>query len=271
MENETIEIQLLLEAIYLKYGYDFRNYAKASLNRRLAQRLKLSGLDNYCQLTHRILYDERFIETLIHDLSINVTEMFRDPHFYKVLRHEIIPLLATWPSLKIWVAGCSTGEEIYSLAILFKEEDLFQRTRFYATDFNETVLHKAQKGIYPVQRIQHYTANYQQSGGTGSLSDYYTAHYGSVLMDPALKANILFATHNLATDKSFNEMQFISCRNVLIYFDKKLQRRVLQVFYDSLCHGGLLALGDTECLVKSEYLDKFEEISAAEKIYRKVR
>jgi len=271
MENESIEIRLLLEAIYWKYGYDFRNYAEASLKRRLNHRLALSGLDNFCAMTHRVLYDKTFFETLILDLSINVTEMFRDQHFFKAIRQEIIPRLKSWPSRKVWVAGCSSGEEVYSLAIVFAEEDLYKKTRFYATDFNEVILEKARKGIYSAEQIQRYTLNYQQSGGRNSFSDYYTANYGSALMVESLKDNILFAAHNLVSDVSFNEMQFISCRNVLIYFDSTLQRRVLQVFYDSLALGGFLALGSKESLTHSEYRNKFEEVSALGKIYRKVR
>jgi len=270
-ENEALEINLLLEAIFLKYGYDFRHYARASIDRRLARRLQDSGLDNYSQMTHKLLHDRDFFEVLILDLSINVTEMFRDPEFYLVLRKEIVPLLQTWPSLKIWIAGCSTGEEVYSMAIVLKEAGLAKRSLLYGTDFNESVLYKAKKGIYTAVQIQKYTANYLKSGGCEPFSNYYNAHYDAALMAESLRHNILFAAHNLATDRSFNEMQLISCRNVLIYFDNELQNQVLKMFYDSLVHGGFLALGTRESLINSEYANKFEEVDSKNKIYRKKR
>lgn len=268
-ETENIELQLLLEAIFLKYGYDFRQYSRASVKRRVLHRLSLSGLNSISEMQHRVLREVEFFETLLRDLSINVTEMFRDPTFYKALRTEIIPFLKTYPFVKIWHAGCSTGEEVYSMAIVLQEEGLYKRTQLYATDFNDVVLQKAKEGIYPVENVKEYTLNYQKSGGKDSFVNYYTAKHDHIILNRSLKTNIVFANHNLVTDGVFGEMNLILCRNVLIYFTKELQNRVFKLFYDSLCHHGILCLGSKESLRFSEYGDRFEGIVEDEKIYRK--
>jgi chemotaxis protein methyltransferase CheR len=268
-EIEKIELQLLLEAIYLKYGYDFRDYARASVRRRIFHRLALSGLNNLAEMQHRLLHDVEFFETLLRDLSINVSEMFRDPTFYKALREHVIPILRTYPFLRIWHAGCSTGEEVYSMAIVLREEKLYERAQIYATDFNDIVLQRAREGIYPVECVKEYTTNYQQAGGKNSFVDYYTARHDSIIMNRALKTRLVFANHNLVTDGVFGEMNLIFCRNVLIYFNKPLQNRVFKLFYDSLCRRGLLCLGSKESLKFSDYASHFEEVVNHEKIYRR--
>lgn len=269
VENENIEIQLLIEAIYLKYGYDFRDYARASIKRRILHRLAVSGLKNISEMQHKLLNDTLFLETLLLDLSINVTEMFRDPSFYMALRKEVIPFLKTYPFIKIWHAGCSTGEEVYSMSILLREEDLYKRTQIYATDFNDVVLKKAKDGIFPIDRIKAYTLNYQKAGGSESFSDYYTADNESIIMDKSFKKNIVFAKHNLVTDSIFGEMNLIMCRNVLIYFNKDLQNRVIKLFRDSLCHNGYLCLGSKESVRFSEFKDDFDDFVRDERIYKK--
>ncbi|MFH2130544.1 MAG: protein-glutamate O-methyltransferase CheR [bacterium] len=269
MNSEDLEIRLLLEAIYLKYGYDFRRYAKASLKRRVLHRLVTSGLTDVSAMQHRILTDRTFFETLLLDLSINVTEMFRDPSFYKIFRSQVIPVLKTYPFLRIWVAGCATGEEVYSIAIILKEEGFGNRFQIYATDFNEIVLKKARDGIYPIAKMQEYTGNYQKAGGQHAFSDYYTARYDSAIMKQDLKEQVVFSAHNLATDTVFNEMQLISCRNVMIYFEKELQNHVYQLFRESLCQGGFLCLGKKETLQFSQVEADFGEFVRPEIIYRK--
>ena len=259
----------MLEAVYLKYGYDFRNYAKASIKRRILHRLAMSGITSISEMQYKVLYDVSFFESLLLDFSINVTEMFRDPSFYRALRQEVIPVLRTYPYIKIWHAGCATGEEVYSMAILLKEEGLYDRSQIYATDFNQVVLQKAKEGIFPIENIKEYTVNYQKAEGKESFSSYYTAKYDSVIINQALKKNILFADHNLVTDGVFGEMNLILCRNVLIYFDKTLQNRVIGLFYDSLCRNGFLCLGSKESLMFSDYKSGFEDVVKEEKIYRK--
>lgn len=271
MKDEDIEIQLLLEAIYLKYGYDFRNYAKASVKRRIQQRLTLSRLADISAMQHKILYDKPFFETLLLDLSINVTEMYRDPSFYQILREKVIPILKTYPFIKIWHAGCSTGEEVYSMAIFLKEEGLLDKSLIYATDINEVVLKKAKEGIYPIDRIKEYTINYQKAGGRESFANYYTAKYDAVIMNKSLKKNMVFSQHNLATDSEFGEMHLIMCRNVLIYFDDELENRVFSLFHESLVRQGFLCLGSKESLSFSKYAKHFKEFVPREKIYRKIK
>ena len=268
-ENLNIEIQLLLEAIFVKYGYDFRDYAQAHVKRRVLHRLGLSGLDSISAMQHRVITDQSFFDKLLLDLSINVTEMFRDPLFYRMIREEVAPVLHTYPFIKIWVAGCATGEEVYSLAILLKEEGLYDRSQIYATDFNQVVLNKAKEGIYPIDRLKEYTGNYQKAGGRGSLGDYYTAKYSSVIIDQTLKEKIVFADHNLVTDTVFGEMNMIVCRNVFIYFNKELQNRVIGLFLKSLRAGGFLCLGSKESLRFSKYSDAFETVVGKERIFRK--
>ncbi|MBU3144590.1 protein-glutamate O-methyltransferase CheR [Clostridium sp. CF012] len=267
--NEEIEIQLLLEAINMKYGYDFRNYSNAHMERRIHYRMSLAGIDSISEMQHKILYDVEFFNLVLSDFSINVTEMFRDPSFYRAFRKEVIPILKTYPFIKIWHAGCSTGEEIYSMAILLKEEGLYDRSQIYATDFNKVALQKAKEGIYNIDDIKEYTYNYQQAGGQCSFSDYYIAQYNSVIFEPSLKKKITFAEHNLVTDGVFGEMHVIICRNVMIYFNKKLQSNVIKLFSDSLSNGCFLCLGSKESIKFSTSLDSFEEFISSEKIYRK--
>ena len=266
---EKIEIELLLQAIYLKYGYDFRSYAKASIKRRILSRLSRSGLKSISEMQHSLLYDQRFFETLLLDFSINVTDMFRDPFFYRALRKKVIPVLRDQSFTKVWHAGCATGEEVYSMAILLKEEGLYEKTRIYATDNNQKAVKEAKDGVYPIDNIKQYTSNYQKAGGLASFADYYTAKYDSAIMKGALKKNIVFSDHNLATDAVFGEMDLIVCRNVLIYFSRDLQNRVFKLFRDSLCDGGFLCLGSKESIRFSEYSDDFEDVVTKEKIYRK--
>jgi chemotaxis protein methyltransferase CheR len=267
-ENEKIEIDLLLDAIYRKYHYDFKDYSKAHLKRRLKYRLKMANLESFSQMQHKVLYDRSFFETLLLDLSINVTEMFRDPNFYLAIRKEVIPRIKNLPFIKVWHAGCSTGEEVYSMAILLKEEGLYDKVQIYATDFNTLVLEKAKEAIYPIELIKEYTVNYQKAGGLNSFADYYSAKYDSVILEPSLKERIVFADHNLVTDGVFGEMNIILCRNVLIYFTKKLQTRVVKLFLESLSPSGFLCLGSKESLQFSEHSDRFETIMDKEKIYR---
>lgn len=271
IENERLEIQLLLEAIYLKYGYDFRSYAFTHTKRRLEHRRSLEDFPNFSAMQHRVIYDEAFFNTLLLDLSINVTEMFRDPWFYKRVREVVFPHLKTYPFAKVWHAGCSAGQEVYSMCILLEEEKMEDRVQVYATDFNELILQKAKDGIYPMDLVREYTSNYQKAGGTRSFSNYYRADYDNVIMKRSLKENVLFSSHNLVTDGVFGEMNVIFCRNVLIYFNRELQNRVLNLFLDSLCPGGFLCLGSKESLRFSNVADQFEVVSEREKIYRKKR
>ena len=269
IENEDIELLLLLEAIFLKYGYDFRNYSSAHMKRRVLRRMTVSGLNNITELQYKILRDKDFFKVILADFSINVTEMFRDPSFYKAFRRDVIPVLKTYPFIKIWHAGCSTGEEVYSMAILLKEEGLYNRTQIYATDFNELVLQTAKDGIYPIDAIKEYTHNYQLAGGHASFADYYIAKYDSVIMNESLKKKIIFADHNLVTDSVFGEMHVIVCRNVLIYFNKNLQDRAIKLFYDSLNNGCFLCLGSKESLKFSKSAEKFAPFVESEKIFQR--
>ncbi|MDP3481223.1 MAG: protein-glutamate O-methyltransferase CheR [Desulfoprunum sp.] len=271
LENERLEIKLLLQAIFLKYGFDFRDYTSTHIKRRLDNRLGLSDLANFGQMQHRLIHDEAFFNELLLDLSINVTEMFRDPWFYNKIRNEVIPHLQTYPFIKVWHAGCSAGQEVYSMCIVLEEEGMKSRTQIYATDFNELILEKARAGIYPIEVIRDYTANYQQAGGKRSFSDYYSAQYEHVIINQELKEKVLFSSHNLVTDGVFGEMNIIFCRNVLIYFNKDLQNKVLKLFYDTLCPGGFLCLGSKESLKFTDLTDDFEVVAEREKIYRKKR
>lgn len=271
LENERLEIKLLLEAVFLKYGYDFREYSPAHTKRRLDHRLKLDRLDNFSQMIHKIIHDEPFFDRLLLDLSINVTEMFRDPWFYKKVREMVVPHLKTYPHIKVWHAGCSAGQEVYSMAILLEEEGMKDRAQLYATDFNELILARAKEGIYPMDVIRDYTVNYQKAGGTRSFSDYYTADYDNALIRQSLKKRILFSAHNLVTDGVFGEMNVIFCRNVLIYFNRDLQNKVLKLFHDSLAPGGFLCLGSKESLTFSDVAEFFEPVAERERIFRKRR
>jgi chemotaxis protein methyltransferase CheR len=268
---ERLEIELLLEGVYRHYGFDFRSYAYASIRRRLWKRVDGEGLTSISGLQARILHDADAMERLLLDLSVNVTAMFRDPSFYKEFRERVVPLLRTYPFIRIWHAGCSTGEEVVSMAILLEEEGLYDRARLYATDINDVVLQRARQGIFPLDRMQEYTENYLRAGGTRSFSEYYTAKYDGALFTPTLTRNIVFSQHNLVTDRSFSEFHVIFCRNVLIYFDKTLQNRVHSLFYDSLVMFGVLALGSKESLKFSKYEPCYDKLSVSEKLYRKVR
>ena len=266
---ETLEIGLLLEAVYRRYGFDFREYAQASLKRRLWRRMRAEGLSTVTQLHDRLLHDPACMERLLLDLSINVTAMFRDPSFYLAFRQQVVPVLRTYPFTRVWCAGCSTGEEVYSLAILLQEEGLYDRTRIYATDINEQVLETARAGVFPLDKMKQYTRNYINGGGARDFSEYYVAAYDSARFSRSLTENIVFAQHNLVSDRRFNEFNVIVCRNVMIYFDKGLQDRVHQLFYESLHTFGILALGRKESVTFTPFADSYKVVNLAERIYRK--
>jgi chemotaxis protein methyltransferase CheR len=269
-ELERIEIEMLLEGIHRHYGYDFRSYAYASLKRRLWKYIEGEGVTTISGLQEKVLHDGAAMERLLMSLSVNVTAMFRDPGFYSAFREKVVPLLRTYPFVRVWHAGCATGEEVYSMAILLKEEGLYDRARIYATDINEVLLQKARAGIFPLEKMQEYTTNYLRAGGTHAFSGYYTAAYGGALFSPELRRNIVFAQHNLVTDRSFSEFNVILCRNVMIYFNRELQNRVHQLFYDSMPVYGILALGSKESLRFAPVENRYEALSVREKIYRKV-
>ncbi|MBI2269412.1 MAG: protein-glutamate O-methyltransferase CheR [Bacteroidetes bacterium] len=264
-----IELPLLLEAIYQKYGYDFRQYSEAHIKRRIMNRLALTPLVSISELQNKVLHDELFASRLLQDLSITVTEMFRDPDFYKSLREKVIPILKTYPFIKIWHAGCATGEEAYSMAIILKEENLYDRTTIYATDFNQHALNQAKEGVFSNEKIKEYTINYQRAGGKESFADYYTSKYDMVIMDQSLKKNIVWANQNLVTDSVFAEVHLILCRNVLIYFNKDLQNRVQKLFFDSLVNGGILCLGIKESLRFCDFEAQYIEVDKKQKIFKK--
>jgi chemotaxis protein methyltransferase CheR len=267
---EEIELDLLLEGVYRRYGFDFREYAPASLRRRVWRRMRAEGLTTIAGLTEKLLHDPATMEQLLLDLSINVTSMFRDPGFYVAFRGKVVPLLRTYPFTRVWVAGCSTGEEVYSLAILLQEEGVYDRARIYATDINESVLDRAQAGVFPLDKMKEYTHNYQRAGGKRAFSEYYLAAYDGAQFQRSLTENVVFAQHNLVSDSSFNEFHVIVCRNVMIYFDRKLQNRVHELFYESLVHLGVLGLGSKETIHFSSLEDRYEELDPAEKLYRKI-
>ena len=271
MENEEIEIKVLLEAVKLKYGYDFSGYADASLARRIKKSMEEANYKNISELIPHILYNKDDFHSFFLNLSVNVTEMFRDPLFFLALREKVIPYLKTFPFIKIWSAGSSTGEEVYSLAILLKEEGLYDKTMIYATDFNDVVLDLAKKGIYSIDNIKKHTLNYQKSGGKTSFGNYYHADYDLAIFDKSLKENIVFANHNLVTDEIFGEMNLILCRNVLIYFNMELQDRVFTLFKDSLRTNGILALGSRETIEFSSIAKDFVPMVKERKIYQKKR
>ncbi|MFN2628056.1 MAG: protein-glutamate O-methyltransferase CheR [Gaiellaceae bacterium] len=267
---QALEIQLLLEGVFRRYGFDFREYAPASLKRRLWRRVYAEGFTSISQLLDRLLHEPACMERLLLDLSINVTAMFRDPSFYVALRERVAPLLRTYPFTRIWTAGCSTGEEVYSLAIVLEEEGLYDRARIYATDINETVLGQARAGVFALDKMQQYTQNYIKAGGTRAFSEYYVAAYDGARFARSLLDNVVFAQHNLAMDRAFNEFNLIMCRNVMIYFDKVLQDRVHELFYESLETFGVLALGHKESIGFTALARKYEELDRAERIYRKI-
>jgi chemotaxis protein methyltransferase CheR len=267
--RERLEMDLLLEAIQRRYGYDFRGYATASLRRRLWHRVYGESLQTLSGLQERILHDPACMERLLRDLSINVTEMFRDPGFYRALRSHVFPLLRTHPFIRVWNAGCSTGEESYSLAIALREEGLLDRTRIYATDIDDKALERASAGAFPLERMQRYTENYLRAGGKEAFSTYYAADGESARFDPSLVEGIVLAQHNLVTDGSFNEFHLIVCRNVMIYFGSALQEEVLQLFGDSMTRFGILALGRKESIRRSRHAEEYEPLVEAEKIFRR--
>ncbi|HEY0592786.1 MAG TPA: protein-glutamate O-methyltransferase CheR [Thermoanaerobaculia bacterium] len=267
---EALEINLLTEGVFRRYGYDFRDYSYPSLRRRVRKRMSGERLESISALLDKVLHDSGAMERLLLDLSINVTSMFRDPTFYQTVRTNVIPLLRTYPFIRIWHAGCSTGEEVYSMAIMLHEEGLYDRCRIYATDINEVVLEKARRGIFPLKAMQEYTSNYQRAGGASDFSTYYTANYDNAIFSPALRENMVFAQHNLVTDAVFNEFHLIVCRNVLIYFNTELQDRVLKLFCDSLLRFGVLALGRKETLRYTSVASCFETLDAEERLYRRI-
>jgi chemotaxis protein methyltransferase CheR len=264
-----IEYRLLIEAIFEMYHYDFRGYAAASLKRRLRAAMATFGSHSLSQLQDRVLRDPAFFRSLLNFLTVPVSEMFRDPSYFRALREQVVPLLRTYPSLKVWVAGCSTGEEVYSLAILLREENLLERTLIYATDINPQTLQKAESGVYDLDRIAGFTDNHQRSGARSSLSDYYVAAYGRAVFDKSLRRRIVFSDHSLATDSVFAEVHLISCRNVLIYFNRELQNRALRLFREALCRKGFLGIGTKESLRFSTEIDTFEELDRESRIFRK--
>ena len=264
------ELQLLMEAIYVKYSYDFRDYAGASQKRRLLQAMAHFECPTMEALQALVLKDATLFMELLQYLTIPVSEMFRDPAFFLTLRQQVLPVLQTYPSLKIWIAGCSTGEEVYSLAVLLREEGLLERSLIYATDINPVSLDKARRGIFPLGSIKSHTANYQQAGGTRAFSDYYTAAYEAAIFDSSLCENVIFSDHSLATDSVFSEMQLVLCRNVLIYFNKTLQNRALGLFHESLGHRGFMALGSKESIEFSAYGTHFESLDKPARIFRKL-
>ena len=264
------EVQVLLNDLVDLYGYDFTDYSMASLKRRINRLLMIDRLPSFAELRYRLRTDKSYLDHFIVEITVNVTEMFRDPLFFAALREKVFPQLATYPFIKVWHAGCSTGEEVYSLAIMLEEAGLLHKSLLYATDLNHEVLDKARKGIFPMTHMKTYSENYIEAGGTKDFSSYYTAGYDRVKFDERLSSRMIYATHNLVSDRAFNHFHLVLCRNVLIYFNKDLQNRVLGLFNESLEPLGYLALGSKETLRFSGIGDKFREIDAKEKIWRKI-
>jgi chemotaxis protein methyltransferase CheR len=268
-KTDDLEMRLLLEAIYRKYHYDFRGYSAASLKRRLTQGRERFGCDTFSQLQDRVLHDESVLPELLGYLTVQVSDLFRDPAYFRAIRETIIPHLRTYPSIKVWVAGCAAGEEVYSLAVLFREEGLEERTIFYGTDINPDSLAKAEAGVYALDRIATFTQNHRLSGARSSLSDYYTAAYNGAVFDKTLRKQVVFSDHSLVSDQVFAEVQLVSCRNVLIYFDRELQDRAIGLFKDSLSRKGFLGLGAKEGLRLSRHADAFADFDRTHRIYQK--
>jgi chemotaxis protein methyltransferase CheR len=266
---EDLELRLLLEAIYQHYGYDFREYARGSLRRRIWRRVHEERLATISGLQELVLHDRSVLERLLVDLSINVTSMFRDPSFFLALREKVVPVLRTYPFIRVWNAGCSTGEETYSLAILLQEEGLGERTRIYATDINDAVLEQARSGVFPLDKMREYTEQYIRSGGRSSFSEYYKVYGEKVHFAPSLVEHAVFAQHNLVSDGAFNEFHLIVCRNVMIYFDRSLQDKVHGLFLKSLARFGILALGHKESIRFTDAADRYEPLDEKEKLYRR--
>jgi chemotaxis protein methyltransferase CheR len=267
---ESLGIDLLLEGIHRHYGYDFRSYARGSITRRIRHRAREEGVSTPTGLLDLVLHNPSAMQRLLYDLSINVTSMFRDPEFYRAFRDRVVPMLKTYPFVRVWNAGCSTGEETYSLAILLHEVGLLEKTRIYATDMNDAVLARAASGTFPLEKMRDYTSNYIASGGDRAFSEYYSTGSGQARFHPELRENMVFAQHNLVSDRSFNEFHAIVCRNVLIYFDTGLQAEVHGLFHASLVRFGVLALGTRESIRSSKYADDYEELDAGARIYRRV-
>ncbi len=267
---EDIEISLLLEGLYRAHGFDFRDYSRASIKRRILELMRAEKLDTVSAFQDRVLHDAACLDRFLLGLSVHATAMFRDPSFYLTFRKRVVPLLRTYPTVQIWIAGCSTGEEVYSLAILLAEERIYPKCRIYATDISQAVLRKARDGIFPLAAMRDYTANYHQAGGAHEFSDYYTAQYDSVIFSSTLRNNVVFSEHNLATDGSFNEFQVILCRNVMIYFNKDLQERVHNLLYDSLSMFGVFGLGNKESLKFTPRAGAYQHLNETDKLYRKV-
>lgn len=268
-ESFEIELKLFLDAIYLKYQYDFRHYAQSSLKRRVMAAMTRFGVSTVTQLQELVMHDTRAFAPLLDFLTVQVSEMFRDPTYFRALREHVVPVLRTYPSLKLWVAGCSQGEEAYSLAILLREEGLLERSLIYATDINASALRAAESGVYDIVRLATFTENHRLSGAKTSLSDYYTAGYGRAVLDSSLRQHIVFSDHSLATDAVFAEVQLISCRNVLIYFDRELQDRALGLFEEALSHKGFLGLGSKETVRFSSLAARFQPLVERERLFRK--
>ena len=269
-DPESSDLRLLLDMLYEEAGADFRGYAYSSLKRRMLVQVARENVGSLAGLLKLVRHDPLSRERLVAALTVHVTAMFRDPSFYKLVRTQMIPALRTYSFVRIWVAGCSTGEEVYSLAILLQEEGIYPRCRLYATDLNETVLQKARRGIFPLSAMKEYTRNYQRAGGSQSFAEYYTADNENAIFRPGLRENIIFAGHNLVGDASFNEFHAIFCRNVMIYFNRELQQRVHNLFYESLLTYGFLGLGRSETIRFTPHSAAFEEVSARERLYRKV-
>lgn len=267
--NEELEIRLLLDAIYQRFHYDFREYGMASVRRRLLQGARALGCATFAALQDRVLRDPKAFIVLLQYLTVQVSDFFRDPGYFLAFRQSIVPVLRTYPSLKLWVAGCSAGEELYSFAILLREEGLLDKAILYATDINPEALEAAEAGIYPLERVKAFTQNHQASGAPVSLATYYTAKYGSAVFDRALRKNVVFADHSLATDAVFAENQVVSCRNVLIYFERTLQDRAVSLFRDSLCRRGFLGLGAKESLRFSRYELDFDVFMRDERWFQR--
>ncbi len=271
MNTQRIEISLLLEAMKMAYGYDFSGYSLDMLTRRILDTLTKCECTSVADMIPKILSDPEFFSTLVYNISIPVTEMFRDPSFYHCLRHKVLPALRTCSHVKVWHAGCASGEEVYSMAVMLKEEGLYDKCQIYATDINDIALKKARDGVYRASDMAKYTQNYQRAGGTGTFSDYYHAKYDWAKIGDSLKENVTFANHNLVTEGVFGQMNLILCRNVFIYFSRELQDKVLHLFMESLCDDGFLCLGKSESLRFSRAEDAFEDISTDERIFQSCR
>ncbi|HWJ79338.1 MAG TPA: protein-glutamate O-methyltransferase CheR [Niallia sp.] len=265
-----IEVDLLLEGIFRLSGFDFREYNRSSITRRILYRMKMDNIPTITRLLEKIVHEESYLDQVLNDFSINVTEMFRNPSFFRAFREQVVPELKKYDEIRIWHAGCATGEEVYSMAILLEEEGIKDKAIIYATDMNESVLEKASQGAFPLHKMQAYTKNYMLAGGTNAFSEYYKTDHQFAYFHSDLLKNIIFAQHNLVTDQSFNEFHVIICRNVLIYFNPNLQNQVHRLFYESLCKNGFIGLGDKETLSFVEVMPKYKELVGVERIYQKM-